>query len=112
MEDAFIANPIYPQVSDASAALAAAMVMPAHAMLMPAQRHSRNVLPAQLSWPQSMPQVFLHHPRPLAATSALRPAAKRPGYDAFGDIGTAFRELEWKTPIFSGRVARRTPSAS
>ena len=32
-------------------------------------------------------------------------------YDAFGDIGSIFQELEWKTPIFSGRVAPKTPNA-
>ena len=33
-------------------------------------------------------------------------------YDAFGDLGSILREREWKTPIFSGRVAPRTPDAS
>jgi hypothetical protein len=32
--------------------------------------------------------------------------------DAFGDIGAAFRELEWKSPTFSGRVVPKTPNAS
>ena len=29
---------------------------------------------------------------------------RRPTYNAFRYTGTIFRELEWKTPIFSGRV--------
>ena len=33
-------------------------------------------------------------------------------HDAFGDIGATFRELEWKRPIFSGRVVAKTPNAS
>jgi hypothetical protein len=32
-------------------------------------------------------------------------------YDAFGDIGTTNQELAWETPIFSGRVVPKTPSA-
>jgi hypothetical protein len=33
-------------------------------------------------------------------------------YDAFGVLGTIFRELEWKTPIFSWRVDPKTPNTS
>jgi hypothetical protein len=47
-----------------------------------------------------MPCYLLH-----GRTAALR-------YDAFEDIGTIFRYLEWKTPIFSGRVVPKTPNAS
>jgi hypothetical protein len=32
-------------------------------------------------------------------------------YDTFGDIGTSFREFEWKTPFFYGRVVPKTPNA-
>jgi hypothetical protein len=32
------------------------------------------------------------------------------GDDAFGDIGTIFRELDWKTPFFSGRVVPISPN--
>jgi hypothetical protein len=33
-------------------------------------------------------------------------------YDAFGDIGTNFRELDWKAPIFYERVVPKNPTAS
>ena len=33
-------------------------------------------------------------------------------YDAFGVFGAIFRELEWKTPIFSWRADPKTPNAS
>jgi hypothetical protein len=32
-------------------------------------------------------------------------------YDAFGIFGTVFRELAWKTPIFSWRAVPKTPNA-
>jgi hypothetical protein len=32
-------------------------------------------------------------------------------YDALGDIGATFKELEWKMPIFSGRLMPKTPNA-
>ena len=34
------------------------------------------------------------------------------GYDAFGLIGTTFRELEWKTQIFFERAVPISPNAS
>ena len=33
-------------------------------------------------------------------------------YDAFGDIGTKFRELYCETQIFSGRVVPKAPNTS
>jgi hypothetical protein len=33
-------------------------------------------------------------------------------YNAFGDIGTMFRQLEWKTPIVFESVVPKTPNAS
>jgi Asp-tRNA(Asn)/Glu-tRNA(Gln) amidotransferase A subunit family amidase len=33
-------------------------------------------------------------------------------YDAFGNIGTTFRELEWKAPIFSNMAVPKVPNAS
>jgi hypothetical protein len=32
-------------------------------------------------------------------------------YGAFGVFGIIYRELVWKTPIFSGRAVPKTPSA-
>jgi hypothetical protein len=39
-------------------------------------------------------------------SSALQVDEQREVYDAFGDIGTIFRALEWKAPIFSAECDR------
>ena len=35
----------------------------------------------------------------------------RAAYDAFGLIGTTFRDLDWKTPIFFERAVPISPNA-
>jgi hypothetical protein len=47
-------------------------------------------------------------PRPWLPVQGL----DRSAYDAFGVFGAIFRELEWKTPIFSWRAVPKTPNAS
>jgi hypothetical protein len=48
----------------------------------------------------------------LGAATIQETCRRAPYYDAFGVFKTIFRELEWKSSIFSWRRVLKTPNAS